>query len=167
MWSLEFTSAWMRLDVTCRLHALAESEPFITPALAMFPYKRPAVACTRCEAEARSNNVQITRSRDGMSPLEPLPALATDMFLKLQVDISERVNLLRSANLAATFSNRARPESWRFASRPSHGTLAFCASDPPTTGTQAEQYDAVFHVAVLSHLRSTIILHPLHSSSSH
>jgi hypothetical protein len=119
MWSLELTSAWMRLDVACRSHARAESEPLITTALAMLPRKRPAVACTGCVAEARSYNVHITRSLDGMSSLEPFPAFATDIFPKLQVDISERVNLLRFANLAATFSIR------------SAGVLAVCISSRP------------------------------------
>jgi hypothetical protein len=36
---------------------------------------------------------------------------ATDIFPKLQADISEPVNLLRFANMVPTFSNRARPES--------------------------------------------------------
>jgi hypothetical protein len=57
---------------------------------------------------------------------------ATDIFPNLQVDISERVNLLRFAKLTPAFSNRARPESMRFASRLGRGALAFLASDSPT-----------------------------------
>jgi hypothetical protein len=85
----------------------------------------------------------------------PLSACATDIFPELQADISERVNLLRFAKLAPTFSNRARPESRRFVSRLCHGALAFLASDPPTSGRLGElrdkfleHYDAVFCVAV-------------------
>jgi hypothetical protein len=68
----------------------------------------------------------------------------------LQAGISERVNLLRFAKLAPTFSNRARPESRRFASRIGHGALAGLASDPLTSGRLGElpdkfpkHYDAV------------------------
>jgi hypothetical protein len=56
--------------------------------------------------------------------------------------------------LAATFSNRARPESRRLVSRLGHGALAFLASDPPTLGRLGElrdkfpeHYDAVFRAA--------------------
>jgi hypothetical protein len=37
MWSLQLTSSWARLDAACGSHALAESEPLITTALAMLP----------------------------------------------------------------------------------------------------------------------------------
>jgi hypothetical protein len=41
IWSLELASAWARLDAVCGSHALTESEPLITAALAMLPPKRP------------------------------------------------------------------------------------------------------------------------------
>jgi hypothetical protein len=92
---------------------------------------------------------------DGLSSLVPRPAFVTDMFPKLQADISERVNLLRFAKLAPMFSNLARPESRRFASRLGHGPFAFLTSGPPTTGRLGElshklpkNCDAVFRVAV-------------------
>jgi hypothetical protein len=110
MWSLEFASSWARLDTARGFHALAESEPPITTALAMLTPKRPTVARVGYVAETQSNNEHITRSLDGVRSLVPLSAFATDIFPKLQPDISERVNLLRFANLASTFSNRARPE---------------------------------------------------------
>jgi hypothetical protein len=127
MWSLELASSWARLDAACGAHALAESETLITTALAMLPPQRQMVARAGCVAEARSNNEQIDRSRslDGLSSLIPLSAFATDIFPKLQADISEHVNLLRFAKFAHTFSNRARPESMRFVSRLGHGALAF------------------------------------------
>jgi hypothetical protein len=85
----------------------------------------------------------------------PLSTFATDIFPKLQADTSERVNLLRFAKLAPTFSNRARPEFRRSASRLGHGVLAFLASDPPTSSRLGElddkfleHYDAVLLVAV-------------------
>jgi hypothetical protein len=37
MWSLELASSWSRLDAASGSHALAESEPMITTALAMLP----------------------------------------------------------------------------------------------------------------------------------
>jgi hypothetical protein len=110
MWSLKLASSWARLDAACGSHALAESEPLITTALAMPPPQRPMVARAGCVAEARSNNEHIARSLDGLPSLVPLSAFATDIFPKLQVDINERVNLFRFAKLAPTFSNRARPE---------------------------------------------------------
>jgi hypothetical protein len=140
----------------------------------MLPPQRPTVARAGCVAEARSNNGQISRSLDGLPSFVPLSAFATDIFPKLQADISERVILLRFAKLAPTFSNRARPESRRFVSRLGHGALAFLASDPPTLGRLGElrdkfqeHYDAGFRFAVcrifglpssriLSTLRSTI-----------
>jgi hypothetical protein len=84
-----------------------------------------------------------------------MSAFATDIFPKLQTDISERINLLRFANLPPKFSNRARPESRRFASRFGHGALAFLTLNPPTTGGLSELRDkflelsnVVFHVGV-------------------
>jgi hypothetical protein len=81
-----------------------------------------------------------------------------------------RVNLLRFAKLAPTFSNCAWPESNRFVSRLGQGALAFLASDMPTSGRLGElrdkfreHYDAVFRVAVCrifglppSHILSTL-----------
>jgi hypothetical protein len=55
MWSLELASLWVRFDATCGSHALGESEPLITTALAMLPPQRPTVARAGCVAEARSN----------------------------------------------------------------------------------------------------------------
>jgi hypothetical protein len=155
MWSLELASSWTRLDASCGSHAPSESEPLITTALAMLPRQRPMVARAGCVAETRSNNEQIARSLDDLPSLVPLSAFATDIFPKPQADISERVNLLRFAKLAPTFSNRARPESRRFVSRLGHGAIAFLASDPPPLGRLSElrdkfpwHYDAVFRVAV-------------------
>jgi hypothetical protein len=155
MRSLELASSWARLDAACGSRALAKSEPLITTTLVMLPPQRPTMARAGCVAEARSNNEHIDRSLDGLPSLVPLYALATDIFPKLQADISERVNLLRFAKLAPTFSGRARPESRRFVSRLSHDALAFLASDPPTSGRLGElhdkfleHYDAVFRVAV-------------------
>jgi hypothetical protein len=105
-------------------------------------------------SRARSNSEQIARSFDALSSLVPLSTFATDIFPKLQADISERVNLLYFAMLAPAFSNRARQESRRFVSRLVHGALAYLASDPPTSGRMSElrdkfpeHYDAVFRVA--------------------
>ena len=182
MWSLELASSWARLDAACSFHALAESEPLITTALAMLPPQRPTVARAGCVAEARSNNEQISRSLDGLPSLVPLSAFATDIFPKLQADISERVNLLRFAKLAPTFSNRARPESRRFVSCLGHGVLAFLASDPPTSGRLGElrdkfpeHYDAVSSSRSVAssaypHPASSLLFHclcflPSHSSS--
>jgi hypothetical protein len=132
MWSLELASSWAGLYAAYGSHALAESEPFITTALAMLPPQRPTVAHAGCVVEARLTNEQIVWYLDGMPSLVPLSAFATDIFPKLQEDISERVNLLRFAKLAPMFSNRARQKSRCFASRLGHGPLAFLASDPPT-----------------------------------
>jgi hypothetical protein len=155
MWSLELASSWVRLDAACGSHALAESEPLIITALVMFPLLRPTVARAGCVAETRSNNDKIARSLDGLPSLASLSAFATDIFPKLLADISERVNLLRFAKLAPTFSNRARSESSRFVFRLGHGALAFLASDPPTSGLMGEllckfpeHYDAVFRVTI-------------------
>jgi hypothetical protein len=138
----------------------------------MLPPQRPTVARAGCVAEARSNNEQIARSLDGLPSLVPLSAFATDIFPKLQADISERVNLLRFAKLAPTLSHRAPPESRRFVSRLGHGALAFLASDRPTSGRQGElrdkfheHYDVVFRVAVcrifgLPHPASSILYAP-------
>jgi hypothetical protein len=119
------------------------------------PAQRPKVARAGSVAEARLNNEHIAQSLDGLPSLVPLYAFATDIFPKLQADISERVKLLRFAKLAPTFSYRARPESRRFVSRPGHGALAFLASDPPTSGRLCElrdkfpqDYDVDFRVAV-------------------
>jgi hypothetical protein len=125
MWSLELASSWSRLDVACGSHALAKSEPLISTALAMLPPQRPTVARAGCVVEARSSNEQIVRFLYGLPSLVPLSAFATDIFPKVQADISERVNLLRFAKLAPMCSNRARPESRRFVSRLGHGALAF------------------------------------------
>jgi hypothetical protein len=142
----------------------------------MLPPQRPTVVRAGCVAEARLNNELIAQSFDGLLSLAPLSAFATDIFPKLQADISERVNLLRFKKLAPTFSNHARPESRRFVSRLGHGALAFLASDPPTSGCLSElgdefpeHYDPVFRVAVcrifglpssriLSTLRSPLVL---------
>jgi hypothetical protein len=156
MWSLQPASSWVRLDAACGSHALAESKPLITTAIAMLPPQRPTVARAGCVAEARlKNHEQIARSLDGLPSLVPLSAFATDIFPNLQADISERVNLLRFAKLTPTLFNRARPESRRFVSRLGHGAFAFLASDPPISGCLGalrdnfpEHYDAVFRVAV-------------------
>jgi hypothetical protein len=95
-----------------------------TALVAMLPPLRPTVARAGCD-EAQSNNEQIARSPYGLPSLVPLSALATDIVPKLQADISERVNLLRFAKLAPTFSNRARPDFRRFVYRLGHGALAF------------------------------------------
>jgi hypothetical protein len=91
----------------------------------MLPMKRRTVARAGCVAEARSNNEHITRPLDGVPWLVPLSAFNMDIFPKLQAVISERVNLLRFANLAPTFLNRARTESRRLASRLGHSPLVF------------------------------------------
>jgi hypothetical protein len=105
--------SWAHLDAGCGSHALAKSEPLITTALAMLSPQRPTVARAGCVAEARSNNEHIARSLDGLSSPVPLSTFDTDSFSKLQADINERVNLLRFAKFAPTFSYRARPESRR------------------------------------------------------
>jgi hypothetical protein len=96
------------------------------------------VARAGCVAEVPSNNEQIARSLDGLTSLVRLSAFAPDIFPKLHADINERVNLLRFAKFAPTFSNRARPESRRIVSRLGHGALGFLASDPPTFGCLGE-----------------------------
>jgi hypothetical protein len=155
MRSLELASMWARLDAACGFHALAESEPLVTTALAMLPPQRPTVARAGCVTKARSNNEHIARSLDGVPSLAPLSAFDTDIVPKLQADLNERVNLLRFAKLAPTFSYRARPEYKRFAYRLGHGAHVFLAEDPPTSGRLGElrdkfleHYDAVIHVAV-------------------
>jgi hypothetical protein len=175
-WSLELVSSWGRLDAACGSHALAESEPLITTALSMLLVQRPTAARAGCVAEARSNNEHIDRSLDGLPSLARLSAFATNIFPKLQANINERVNLLRFAKLAPTFSIRARPESRRFVSRLGHGALTFLASDyPPTSGRLGElrdkfleHYDAVFRVAVcrLFGLPSSLILSTLRSPTA-
>jgi hypothetical protein len=149
---IELGSSWARLHAACGSHALAKSEPLITTALAMLTPQRPTVARAGCVAEARSSNELIVRSLDGLPLLVSLSAFATDIFPKLQADISDRVNLLRFAKLAPTFSNRAGPESRRFAFRLGHGALAFLALDPPTSGRMGQLRDKllehyVFRVA--------------------
>jgi hypothetical protein len=135
----------------------------------------PTVARPGCVAEARSHSKQIARSLDGMPSLVPLSAFATDTFPKLQAGISERVNLPRFTKLTLTFSNRARPESMRFASRLGHDALAFFASDPPTSGRMGElcdksheHYDAIFSVAAcrIFSLPSSLILSTLRSPTA-
>jgi hypothetical protein len=116
MCSLELDSSCSCLDAACGSHALAESEPLITTALAMLPPLRPTVARAGCAAEVRSNNEQIARYLDGPPSLVPFFAFATDIFPKLQANISERANLLHFAKLAPTFSYHARPKSRRFVS---------------------------------------------------
>jgi hypothetical protein len=155
MWPLKIASSWACLDAACGSHTFAESEPLRAAALEMLPPQRPTMARAGCVVEARSNNEHIALSLDGLPSLVPLFAFVADIFPKLQANISERVNLLRFAKLALTFSNRARPESRRFLSRLGHGALGFLASDPPTWGRLGElrdkfpeQYDAVFRVAV-------------------
>jgi hypothetical protein len=115
---LELDSSWACLDTACGSHALAESEPLITTAVAMLPPLRPTVARAGCVAEVRSNNEQIARSLDGLLPsLVPFFTFVTDIFPKPQADISERINLLRFAKLAPTFSYHAWPKSRRFVYR--------------------------------------------------
>jgi hypothetical protein len=48
MWSLELASSWARLDAACGSHALTESEPLITTALAMLLPQPPTVALRLC-----------------------------------------------------------------------------------------------------------------------
>jgi hypothetical protein len=87
--------------------------------------------------------------------------------------MSERVNLLRFAKLAPTFSNRARPESRRIVSRLGHGALAFLALDTPTSGRLGElrekfpEVGRSFPRRDLSRLRPTLIPYPLYSTLSH
>jgi hypothetical protein len=80
MWSLEFASSWVRLDVACGSHALAESEPLIITDLVMLPPQRPTVARAGCVAKARSNNEHITRSLDGLPSLVPFLYLPRTSF---------------------------------------------------------------------------------------
>jgi hypothetical protein len=101
MLSLELLLAWARFDAECGAHALAEYEPLITTALSKLPPTRPVVAHTGCVAEAKSNKDKTSRSLDGMSPISPLSAFATDVHpSKLQDNIDHRVNSLRFANMA-------------------------------------------------------------------
>jgi hypothetical protein len=141
----------------------------------MLTPKRPTVVCVGYVAETQSNNEHITRPLDGVRSLVPLSALATDIFPKLHADISERVNLLRFANLASTFSNRAPPESRLFASRLGHDVLVFFASDPPTTGRLSDlrdnflaHHDAILRVAMcrIFGLPSSCILFTLRSPTA-
>jgi hypothetical protein len=149
MWSIELASSWARLNAVCGSHALTESEPLITTALAISP-QRPTVARAGCVAEARFNNEQIARSLDGLLSLVSFSAFATEIFPELQADIIERVNLLRSAKVGPTFSHGTRPEFKRFASRLRHGALAFLDSGHLNSGRLGElrvnfheRYDAV------------------------
>jgi hypothetical protein len=155
MWLLELASAWVRLGAECGARALAESEPLRTTALAMLPPQCPIVAHACRVFKARSNIEHTTRFLNGMPWLAIHFGFATTVYVKLQADISERVNLTRFANIVLKFTNLAQPESRRFASRLSRGALAFFASDPPTTGRLGElrgkfleHYDAVFRVVV-------------------
>jgi hypothetical protein len=156
--------------------ALADSEPFITTALAMLPPKRPKVARAGCVIETQSNNEHITRPLDGLPSLVPFSVFATDIFPKLHANISERVNLLRFAKLASVFSNRARPESRCFPSKLHYGALSYLASDPPATGRLSELRLSETSPLTLqhrllrrgmSHRRYTIFPHPLHSTLPH
>jgi hypothetical protein len=126
----------------------------------MLPPQRPTVACAGCVAEARSNNEHIARSLDGLPSLVPLSPFATDIFPKLQADISERVGLLRFAKLAPAFSNRARPESRRFASRLGHGPLALLASYPPTSVRLGELRDKSMSTTTQSSASRSIVCSP-------
>jgi hypothetical protein len=80
MRSLELASSWARSSAACGFHALAESEPLITIALAMLPPQCPTVARAGCVAEARSNNEHIARSLDGLPSLIPFFAFARTSF---------------------------------------------------------------------------------------
>jgi hypothetical protein len=53
MSSLELASSWARLDAACGSHALAESEPLKTIALAMLPPQHITVARAGYVAEAQ------------------------------------------------------------------------------------------------------------------
>jgi hypothetical protein len=133
MWSLELASARERLDATWAAHALAESEPLTTTALALLSPKHLTVDRADFVTEALSDNEHITRSVLGMPSPAPFSAFATNIFTKLRADISDHVNFLRFPNLVSTLSNPARPKSRRFASRLNHGDPALLASEPPTT----------------------------------
>jgi hypothetical protein len=76
------------LDAARGSRALAESEPLIATTLAMLPPKLPTVTRASCAVEARLNNEQIARSLDGLPSLVLLSAFATDIFQKLQADIT-------------------------------------------------------------------------------
>jgi hypothetical protein len=95
----------------------------------MLPPLRPTVARVGCVADTRLTNEQIARSPDGLPSLVPLFEFATDIFPKLQADISERVNLLRFVKLAPTVSNRGGSLG-ALASRLGHGALAFFGFGP-------------------------------------
>jgi hypothetical protein len=112
----------------------------------------------------------------GLPSLVPLCAFATDIFPKLQADISERVNLLRFAKLAPTFYNRARPASRRFVYRLCHGAFAFLAIWLRTRLLRVAWASSVtsslsaatsFPRRGLSHRRPTLIPHPLFSTLPH
>jgi hypothetical protein len=155
---------------------IIDMKMFVDPLpLAMLPTQRQTVARAGSVPEARSNNEQIARSLFGLPSLVPLSAFIAVIFPKLQDDISERVNLLRFAKLAPTFSNRAPPESRRFVSHLGHGALAFSASDPPTSGRMGElrdnfpeRHDVISRVAVyrIFGLPSSRILSTLRSHTA-
>jgi hypothetical protein len=110
MWSLVLVVGALGCRVRCSFSRRVRTPHNRTPALAVLPPKRPTVvvAFVGCVAETRSNNEHITRSLDGLPSLVPFSTFATDISPLLQADITERVSLLRFANLAPTFSNRAR-----------------------------------------------------------
>jgi hypothetical protein len=84
MWSIKLVSAWARMVSACGSHALAESEPLLTMALAMLPPKRPTLAPAGCIAKTRLYYEHIAPSLDGLPSLVPsLSAFATDIFPKL------------------------------------------------------------------------------------
>jgi hypothetical protein len=133
-WSLQLASSWARLDAACGSHALTESEP-----LDNNHSLRDACPATSSGASRKlrsrspiKQRASCSRSLDGVPSLVPVIAFATDIFPKLQADISERINLLRFAKLPPAFSNRTQSESRCFVSRLGHGALAFLASDQPT-----------------------------------
>jgi hypothetical protein len=80
MWSLQFTSAWARLDATCDPRALAEPEPLITTVLAILPPIRPTVPRAGCVAETRSNNERTTRFLAACPRSYPFPRLPRISF---------------------------------------------------------------------------------------
>jgi hypothetical protein len=87
--------------------------------------------------------------------------------MSLQAYISERVNLLRFAKLAPTFSNRAHQESKQFASRLGHRAFAFLASDTHASGRLGELRDK-FHehydaVSASRYVASSVCHHPAFS----
>jgi hypothetical protein len=80
MCSQELSWSWARCDAACGYHALSDSKPLITTALAILAPQCPTVARAGCVAEARSNNQQIARSRDGLPSLVPLSCLPRKSF---------------------------------------------------------------------------------------